>query len=141
MIGIFHAAGPHCRRFEGFLVQCVGEPAHDLFSEEIKLYRPVFKKDIIPHGDPFLSGRKLYSDPLAAMGDIKDRFDRHRGNLVGRSEARDYLATIKYASRPTSWPTRLSRPGFNRACADHATHGYGSVQTTRDKRGRSFVGA
>lgn len=71
-------------------MQRVGEPAHDLFSEEIKLYRPVFEKDIIPHGDPFLSGRKLYSDPLAAMGDIKDRFDRHRGNLVGRSEARDY---------------------------------------------------
>jgi hypothetical protein len=64
-------------------MHCIREPAHDLFREEIILNWLVVEENIVPHCDPFLPGRKLYSDPLAAMRDIKDRFDRHRHQLVG----------------------------------------------------------
>jgi hypothetical protein len=90
MIGIFHTARLRCRRLSRLLMHCVGEPAHDFFSEEINLNRLIVEENIVPHRDPFLPDRKLYSDPLAAMRDIKDRFDRHRRQPAGRSDARDW---------------------------------------------------
>jgi hypothetical protein len=77
MIRIFHAAGLYCRRPALLFMHCVGEPAHDFFGEEVDLNRPIIEKNIIPHRDPLLPDRKLYSDTLVAMRDLKDRFDRH----------------------------------------------------------------
>ena len=77
MISIFHAAGLYCRRPDLPFTHCVGKPAHDFFGEEVNLNRLIIQKNIIPHRDPFLPDRKLYADPLAAMRDLKDRFDHH----------------------------------------------------------------
>jgi hypothetical protein len=77
MVGIFHAAG-RCRRwFSGFLMHGVGKPAHDFFGEDIDLDWVIVENNIIPHTESFLRDRKIHSDPLAAVQDIKDRFDRH----------------------------------------------------------------
>jgi hypothetical protein len=37
----------------------------------------IVENTIIPHTESFLRDRKIHSDPLAAVQDIKDRFDRH----------------------------------------------------------------
>ena len=77
MVGIFHAAG-RCRRwFSRLLMHCVAKPAHDFFGEEIDLDWVIVENNIIPHTEAFLRDRKIHSDPLAAVQDIKDRFDRH----------------------------------------------------------------
>jgi hypothetical protein len=55
----------------------VGKPAHDFFGEEIDLDWVIVENNIIPHTEAFLRNRKIHSDPLAAVQDIKDRFDRH----------------------------------------------------------------
>jgi hypothetical protein len=71
MVGIFHAAG-RCRRwFSCLLMHCVG------FGEEIDLDWHIVENNIIPHTESFLRDRKIHSDPLAAVQDIKDPFDRH----------------------------------------------------------------
>lgn len=67
----------------------IGEPAHDLFGEEINLNRRLVEQNIIPHRDAFLPTRKLHPDASAAVRHIKDRFDRHRRHPVGGSDACD----------------------------------------------------
>ena len=77
MIRILHAAGLYGRWLHLLFLHCVGKPAHHFFGEEVSVDRLVIEKNVIPHGDALLPDSKLYSDPLAAMRKLKDRFDRH----------------------------------------------------------------
>ena len=85
-IGIFHAAPRGCLR--SFLMDCIGEPAHDFFGEDSAQDRLTVDNDVVPYRDPFLLMRKVYPYTFAMMLDFSDRFATHRHHPVARTPCR-----------------------------------------------------
>jgi hypothetical protein len=87
-VSVLHAAWICGRRFRLLVMEGVGEPTHDFFCKQADLFRPVVNEDVIPHSDPSLVDRELYSEPPAAMLDINDGFCRHDAYPVASTPLR-----------------------------------------------------